>query len=211
MTQLDEHGSRILAFVERYQCQHRRSPTYREIGAAVGLASNDHVARDLRRLVRDGYISFKPRVSRSIVLLKNLPARQRARPSLPLPHFDSFEGNGSAAEPLPVRDDMSRLAAELFEEEKDTFLLRARGNAMRDAMLEDGDLVVVKRTEKFADGDMLAVYLRRDKRTTLKYLYRENGRLRAQSANPDAQPQHFKPSEVEIRGTVLAILRKRDM
>lgn len=211
MTQLDEHGSRILAFVERYQCQHHRSPTFREIGAAVGLASNDHVARDLRRLVRDGYISYKPRVSRSIVLLKTPTSRARTRPSLPLPYFDGFDVASGSPEAVPPRDDMTRLAAELFEEEKDTFLLRARGDAMRDAMLEDGDLVVVKRTEKFTDGDMLAVYLRRDKRTTLKYIYRENGRLRAQSANPDAQPLHYKPSEVEIRGAVLAILRKRDM
>jgi len=70
MTQLDEHGARILAFVERYQRQYQRAPTYREIGAAVGLVSNDHVARDLKRLVHQGYLAFTPGVSRSLVLLK---------------------------------------------------------------------------------------------------------------------------------------------
>lgn len=203
MTQLDEHGTRILSFVERYQRQHHRSPTYREIGAAVGLASNDHVARDLRRLVRDGYISFKPRVSRSIVLLKSSRAPMRQAP-LALPYLGGVE-------PSPVRDEMSRLAAELFEDEKDTFLLRARGQAMSDAMLDDGDLVVIKRTENFHDGDMLAVYLKNQKRTTLRHVFRENGRLRIQSANPDTQPHYYKPSDLEIRGTVLAILRKREM
>lgn len=203
MTQLDEHGARILAFVERYQCQNHRSPTYREIGAAVGIRSTDHVSRDLRRLSRDGYISFQPGVSKSIVLLKTPQSRTRQN-ALPLPYFKPSAGP-------PAADELGQLAAELFQDERDTFLLRARGQTMRDALIDDGDLVVVKRTEKFRDGDMLAVYLKNQRRTTLRHVYRENGHLRVQSANPDAQPQHYKPSELEIRGTVLAILRKRDM
>lgn len=203
MTQLDEHGARILAFVERYQHQHHRSPTYREIGAAVGLVSNDHVARDVRRLVNQGFLSFTPGVSRSIVLLKTT-TRARTR-SLPLPNFDP------QVDLKPARDEMGEIAAGLFQDDQDTFLLRARGAAMHDALLEDGDLVVVKRTETFQDGDMLAVYLRQAKRTTLKYLYRENGRLRAQSPNPDALPEHYRFSEIEIRGTVLALVKKREM
>lgn len=203
MAQLDEHGTRILAFVERYQYQNRRSPTYREIGAAVGIRSTDHVSRDLRRLANNGYISFKPRVSKSIVLLKTPHARTRQN-ALPLPFFNPSERSSAT-------DELGRLAAELFQDEKDTFLLRARGQAMRDALLDDGDLVVVKRTEKYQDGDMLAVYLKNQRRTTLRHVFRENGHLRVQSANPDTQPQYYKPSELEIRGTVLAILRKRDM
>lgn len=201
MAQSEEHGARILSFVERYQQENRRSPTYREIGAAVGLSSTDHVARDLRRLRQDGYISFKPRVSKSIVLLK--PARPR-QTAYQLPYFKTTE-------PARPTDPLSKLAAELFEDEKDTFLLRARGQAMRDAMLDDGDLVVVKRTENFRDGDMLAIYLKAAKRTTLRRTYRKNGRLIVHSDNPDTQPKYYRPSEIEIRGTVLAILRKRDM
>ncbi|MBI4675597.1 MAG: hypothetical protein HY741_28465 [Chloroflexi bacterium] len=203
MTQLDEHGARILAFVERYQHQHHRSPTYREIGAAVGLVSNDHVARDLNRLVQQGFLSFTPGVSRSIVLLKTPRARTRAN-ALPLPYFGSAALN-------PARDELGQLAADLFEDEKDTFLLRARGAAMQDALLNDGDLVVVKRGASFNDGDMLAVYLRQPKRTTLKYLYRDDGRVRAHSPRPDAPPEYFRSSEIEIRGSVLAIVRKHEV
>jgi repressor LexA len=203
MTQLDEHGARILAFVERYQRQYQRAPTYREIGAAVGLVSNDHVARDLKRLVHQGYLAFTPGVSRSLVLLKSLPTRRRVS-ALPLPNFDSVM-------PKPARDELRALAANLFQTEADTFLLRARGAAMQDAGLNDGDMVVVKHGAQFTDGEMVAAYLHRHKRTTLCYLYRENGRLRMQSANPGAQPQYYKHSEIEIRGTVLAILRERDL
>ncbi|MCC7161714.1 MAG: hypothetical protein IT331_04415 [Anaerolineae bacterium] len=201
MTQLDEHGAQILTFVERYQQQNRRSPTFREIGAAVGISSTDHVSRDLRRLVRDGYISFKPRVSKSIVLLKSPQVRARQN-ALPLPYFNS-------AEQMQPSDELGRLAAELFQDEQDTFLLRARGQSLRDATLDDGDLVVVKRTNQFCDGDMLAIYLKSSKRTTLRHIYRQNGRYRVESANPDTQPQYYKLSDLEIRGRVLAILRKR--
>ena len=68
-----------------------------------------------------------------------------------------------------------------------------------------------ERTDKFQDGDMLAIYLKNQRRTTLRHVHRENGHLRVHSANPDTQPQYYKPTELEIRGTVLAILRKRDM
>lgn len=203
MTQLDEHGARILAFVEHYQRQHHRSPTYREIGAAVGLASNDHVARDLRRLVQKGYLSFTPGVSRSIVLLKSPRARGRGT-NLHLPNFGSnLRARSSDA-------DLGQLAAGLFEEEQDTFVLRARGDAMRDALLEDGDLVVVKRGDSGREGDMLAIWLRPERRTVLKYLYHENGHMRLHSASADTPPEYLKPSEIQVRGTVLAIVRKRD-
>ncbi len=199
MTQLDEHGARILAFVERYQRQHQRSPTYREIGAAVGLVSNDHVARDVKRLAQQGYLAFTPGVSRSLVLLKTPLARRRAS-VLPLPNFDAPS----------KRDELSELAAGLFQDETDTFLLRAYGAAMQDALLNDGDRVIVKRGAQFADGELLAVYLRAAKRTTLRYLYRENGRVRAQAPNPAAPPEYLRFSEIEIRGSVLAILRKHE-
>lgn len=202
MTQLDEHGARILAFVERYQRQHQRSPTYREIGAAIGLVSNDHVARDVKRLAHQGYLAFTPGVSRSLVLLKTPSTRRRAF-ALPLP-------TPNVAAPAP-RDELSELAAGLFQDEADTFLLRAYGTAMQDALLNDGDLVIVKRGARFADGEMLAVYLRPAKRTTLRYLYRDNGRVRAQAPNPDAPPEYLRFSEIEIRGAVLAIVRKHDV
>lgn len=205
MTQLDEHGARILAFVECYQQQHHRSPTYREIGAAVGLVSSDHVARDLRRLANQGYLSFTPGVSRSIVLLKTPRVRARAA-NLALPHF-----NTTLANPPSVSPELSQLAASLFPDEKDTYMLRPRGEALREANLNEGDLVVVKRGAEYTEGDMLAIWLRKENRTTLKYLYRENGRLKLFSSEPDAAPEYVRPSEIEIRGTVLAILRNREM
>lgn len=209
MTQLDEHGARILAFVDRYQREHHRSPSYREIGAAVGLASNDHVARDLRRLRQQGYISYTPGVSRSIVLLKTPRVRQR---TFPLSHVDSARSPAETIEPVRAPDnrsgrDWTRVAAALFEDEKDVFILRARGAAMQDAMVNDGDLVVVKRGAEPRDGEVAAVWSHTRQHTTLRHVYRENGHLRLDPPDPTARSEYVKANEIEIRGTVLAIVR----
>jgi repressor LexA len=204
MTQLDEHGARILAFVECYQRQNRRSPTYREIGAAVGLVSNDHVARDIRRLADQGYLSYTPGVSRSLVLLKSARARNRATTlPLPFPSTSSSISRGS-------RDELAGLAAGLFEDEHDTFILRAHGSGLADALLEEGDLVVVKRGESYTEGQMLALWFKRERRTALRYLYHENGDLRLEPVDLNAQVEHVNRSDIQVQGTVLAIIRKRD-
>ncbi|HZQ05168.1 MAG TPA: S24 family peptidase [Anaerolineae bacterium] len=203
MTQLDEHGARILAFVECYQRKYHRSPSYREIGAAVGLASSDHVARDLRRLVELGYLSFTPGVSRSIVLLKT-PRAQTRSTNLRLFNF-------TPRVDAPASDELNELAANLFPDEKDTFILRAHGESLREAELEEGDLVVIKRGEAFREGDMLALWLKNERRTALKYVYHENGRLRLHAVNEQQAPDYVQPSDIEIRGTVLAIIRKHGM
>lgn len=205
MTQLDEHGARILAFVEHYQRQHHRSPTYREIGAGVGLASNDHVARDLRRLKQQGYLSYTPGVSRSIVLLKTPRSRQRSLPLatagiLPSARHSITENNNRAEE-------LSHIAAVLFEDEQDVFILRARGDAMQDAMMNDGDLVVIKRNGAAHDGEMVAVWSKVKKQTILRHLFHENGHLRLQAPGAENKSEYVKPAQVEIRGTVLAIIR----
>ena len=57
----DQHEPLILEFVLQYQQTHGHAPTYREIGAAVGLYSLDHVSRDLKRLVKSGALTLLPR------------------------------------------------------------------------------------------------------------------------------------------------------
>lgn len=65
----DEHSLKMLRFIERYQYLHNTSPSYRAIGAALGIQSTDHVSRDLHKLARDGFISIQPRRTGAITLL----------------------------------------------------------------------------------------------------------------------------------------------
>ncbi len=211
MTQLDEHGASIIAFIERYQQQNQHSPSYEEIGAAVGISSKDHVSRDLRRLQRLGYISFTPRVGRSIVLLKNSRRQRRNQPgAIPLPIVGTLQSG------KPIPDTAKRIPAldwvtvgpELVEDGQDAYVLRVEGNSMMDALVNDGDLVVLKPRQAAQNGEMVAVWLKPAQLLSLKYYYRENGHVRLQPANPAFPPLHVQPHEVEIKGQVLAIVRK---
>ncbi len=211
MTQLDDHGTRIIAFVEQYQQLHHRSPSYQEIGMAVGIASKDHVSRDLKRLQQQGYLSFTPRLSRSIVLLKNSRGHRGGHTSaIPLPIVGTIQARqpipNPAAEIPPL--DWVTIGRELIEDEADAYVLRVEGNSMVDALVNDGDLVVLKPRQTARNGEMVAVWHKPERALSLKYYFRENGHVRLQPANPALPPQHVKPEQVEIQGQVLAIVRK---
>ncbi len=209
MTQLEDHGAQIIAFIERYQERHHRSPSYEEIGEAVGITSKDHVSRDLKRLQDQGYLSFTPRVGRSIVLLRNSRVRRgRDQSAIPLPIVGTLQARrpipNHAAPPL----DWVTIGRELVDDERGVYVLRVEGDSMMDALVNDGDLVVLKAQQMAQNGEMVAVWLKPTQALGLKYYYRENGHVRLQPANPALPPLHLKPHEVEIQGQVLAIVRK---
>ncbi len=211
MTQLDEHGARIITFIEHYQDKHQRSPSYREIGAAVGITSKDHVSRDLKRLQQQGYLMFTPRVGRSIVLLRNAQGRRgRGERAIPLP----IVGTIQTRQPIPDHNpqnppmDWVTVGRELIDDQDDVIVLRVEGDSMIDALVHDGDLVVIKPRQVAQSGEMVAVWCKPIQKLCLKYYYPENGHVRLQPANPEMQPMHLKPSDVEIQGQVLAIMRK---
>ncbi len=211
MTQLDDHGARIIAFIERYQQVHQRSPSYEEIGLAVGLPSKDHVSRDLRRLKKQGYLTFTPYVGRSIVLLKNTRTRNGSgEGTIPLPIVGTIEARQPVPDPeaqVPPLDWVT-IGRDLVEDDRDVYVLRVQGDSMIDALVNDGDLVVLRRKETAKNGEMVAVWDKAAQATSLKYYHRENGHVRLQPANPKLQPLNVKPTDVEIQGQVLAIVRK---
>ncbi len=211
MTQLDDHAAQIIAFIERYLEQHRHSPSYSEIGQGVGIASKDHVSRDLKRLQQQGYIKFKPGVGRSIVLLKNARGRRgRAEAAIPLPNVGTIQSRQPIRDPNPQTPplDWVTIGRELIDDEPDAYVLRVEGNSMVDALVNDGDLIVLKPRQAAQSGEMVAVWYKPSQKLGLKYYYRENGHVRLQPANPELPALHVHPSDVEIQGQVLAIVRK---
>jgi repressor LexA len=211
MTRLDEHGERIIAFVESYHQAHHCSPSYEEIGEAVGLTSKDHVSRDLRKLKHEGYISFTPGMSRSIVLMKNGPIRSHpGRGKIHPPVVGAIVGDkqepGSNWDRQPF--DWISIARELVDDNQDLRVLRVHGSSLLDALVNDGDLVVIKPKQTAQDGEMIAAWLKPQQTMTLKYYHRENGHVRLEPVNPALPPLQVKSSDIEIRGQVVAIVRK---
>ncbi len=88
------------------------------------------------------------------------------------------------------------------------YALQVSGNSMIDAMVGDGDVVILRQQYNADNGDMVAVWLRDNNETTLKYFFREVGnRVRLQPANPQMEPIFVDAQQVEIQGRVLAVMR----
>ena len=99
---------------------------------------------------------------------------------------------------LPKREKISEL-----------FALEVQGDSMIDAMVNDGDIIVVRQVEGAENGEMVAVWLNDTNETTLKYFYREGSRVRLQPANPNLGPIYIEnPERMRIMGKVVMVIRQ---
>jgi repressor LexA len=93
----------------------------------------------------------------------------------------------------------------------DLYALEVQGDSMIDAMINDGDIVIMKHVQEVRNGEMVAVWLDDRDETTLKYFYKENGRVRLQPANPTMKPIIVDdPAAVKIQGKVVMVIRQMD-
>ena len=90
----------------------------------------------------------------------------------------------------------------------EVYALTVSGFSMIDAMINEGDIVVLKRQDVAHNGEMVAVWLNEHGETTLKRFYDEGNKIRLQPANPTMGPIYVDKDKVEIQGKVLAVLRK---
>ena len=108
--------------------------------------------------------------------------------------------------------DVARNLLPLKEKGADLYALEVKGESMIDAMINDGDIVVMKRADEARNGEMVAVWLPRDNEATLKYFFREKDRYRLQPANPTMKPIYINKDEpLEIKGKVIMVIRKVEM
>jgi len=213
---LSERQQKILSFLETFTQENEYPPTIREIGAAVGISSTSVVNYNLNVLEKRGHIARDKTVSRGLRLVAR-PGSRAARPrndvvSIPL------LGRIAAGEPIPIPDsdlppfgyETIELTRDIIGQEESIYALQVRGNSMVDALIHDGDIVVMKHQEEAANGELVAVWLREEKETTLKRFYLEGGQVRLQPANPTMQPIYVHPANVEIQGKVVLVIRQLD-
>jgi repressor LexA len=203
MSRLQSRQKRTLKFIKQYIAQHNYPPTCAEIRAGLALNSTSMVHRDLAALEQEGYLKRTPGVPRGLRL--NQP--DDGTFTIPL------LGTIVAGEPLGFGDPMHealKLTSDIVRPQEGLFALRVKGDSMIDALVNDGDIVVLKHQKEARNGDMVAVRLIDRDETTLKHFYRENGHVRLQPANPTMEPLFVHPSLVEVQGQVVAIVRQLD-
>jgi len=211
MTLTDRQQS-ILDFIRSFSVKTQYPPTIREIGKAVNISSTSVVNYNLNVLEKQGLIARDKTISRGIKLVQDaldtLPIETVRIPVL---------GRIAAGEPMPVPgsdfailgDDVIEITRELLPlDNKNVFALQVRGNSMVDAMIGDGDIVVMQQRQKADNGDLVAVWLKDREETTLKRFFLEKGKVRLQPANPTMQPIFADPKNVEVQGKVVLVIRR---
>jgi repressor LexA len=197
---LSEQQSRILGFIEDFVEENGYPPTYEEIRAALGMSTKSLVYHHLEALEAAGHVSRMPNTPRSIRLSQAKTFR------VPKLGYIAAGAPISVADPDP--DDYLELTRDIVDEQEGLYALQVSGNSMIDALVNDGDVVILKHQNEASNGEMVAVWLNDRDETTLKRFYRENGHVRLQPANPSMPPLIVPPSIVEVQGRVVAVIRQ---
>jgi repressor LexA len=199
---------RILNFIRRFLDRRGYAPTVRDIARGCNISTPSVVQYHLNMLEQQGFIRRDPEVFRSIQLVER---KREAVSRVPL------LGTIAAGKPIPVPapdtwtttpEETLQLTEEITRDKKDIYALRVKGTSLIDALVDDGDIVLIQPTSTVEDGELAAVWLKNQQEVTLKRVYREASRIRLQPANREMEPMYFKPEEVEIQGKVIGVLRK---
>jgi repressor LexA len=225
---LSERHKKILEVLERYQSDVGYPPSIREIGKETNISSTSVVNYYLNQLEEDGYIERDRKVSRGVRLIKTLAgpiqsAAEKVQTALEELINVPVIGRIVASEPVQVPssdfayydpDSSVQIASNLLstgDKKEDLFALEVEGDSMIDAMVNDGDIVVMKRAQDAQNGEMVAVWLTDKDETTLKYFFKENGGVRLQPANPTMQPIIVdNPQAVQVQGKVVMVIRQME-
>ncbi|MGD2206859.1 MAG: transcriptional repressor LexA [Anaerolineae bacterium] len=209
--ELSERQEKMVEFIREFIIEQQFPPTIREIGKRVGISSTSVVKYNLDALERKGYIERDREISRGIRLVGNLASGMSSVVEVPL------LGRIAAGTPIPVPDaefspfgydttiDLTR---DIVKDQKGIFALEVQGDSMIDALIHDGDVVVMRHQQTVENGELAAVWLRDEEETTLKRFYLEDNQVRLQPANPTMGPMYYPAGNVEVMGKVVCVIRQ---
>jgi repressor LexA len=205
----------ILNYIEEFMRDTGYPPAIRQIQEKLDISSTSVVAYNLKALETKKLIRREGKVSRGI----SLPTGTALTP-VNVNRISSGQvrvlGTITAGQPLPNPEDTSSSDAEIIdipvevappEKLNDVYALRVRGNSMIDALIADGDIVLLRYQQTAENGQMVAVRLEDDNAVTLKRFYNEGSRVRLQPANVTMDPIFVDPTNVRVEGRVVGVLR----
>lgn len=210
------------------------SPSFEEMKEALDLKSKSGVHRLISALEERGFIRRLPNRARALEVLKtpeeavSRPLARSAGAAKPSAANDSVGGATAPRAPQPANDILEiplhgRIAAgapiEAIEGQTslpvpaallgpgDHYALEVSGDSMIEAGIFDGDFALIRRTDAARDGEIV-VALVDNEEATLKFLRRENGRVRLDPANASYEAQIYAPAQVQVQGRLAGLLRR---
>jgi repressor LexA len=210
---LSDKQRRIIKYIDRFLSEKGYPPSIRDIQKGCDISSTSVVDYNLNILESRGMINRHADVSRGIQLLTKSSATEKliavpvigmiaAGTPIPVPTPDTWD--------VAAVSDTMGVSQDLTQGKEDVYALRVKGMSMMDALINDGDIVLMQQVSSIENGQMAAVWLKAEKEVTLKKVYVESDKVRLQPANSQMQPFYTNPDNIEIQGRVIAVLRQMD-
>jgi repressor LexA len=209
---LTKRQQEIFDFIKRYSAKYGYPPTVRDIGKAVGLASSSTVHAHLANLERLGLLRRDPSKPRAIELLDRVRGdvggavesvaenvRSLVRPGLPV------VGQVAAGQPILAEENIEDYVQvpPIAGGDQGEYVLRVRGESMKDVGILEGDYVVVRPQDTASDGEIVVALVGEE--ATVKRFFRESDHVRLQPENATMEP--IRSKDVRVLGRVVGLFR----
>lgn len=200
--QLTSRQQEIYAFIREHSATYGYPPTVRDIGKAVGLASSSTVHAHLSNLEKAGLLRRDPSKPRAIELLDRAVDAVRSAvrsPGLPL------IGHVAAGQPILAEENVEEYVhvPQLAGGDDGEYVLRVRGESMKNAGILDGDFVVVRPQQTGRDGEIVVAMV--EEEATVKRFFREADHIRLEPENETMEP--IRSRDVQVIGRVVGVFR----
>ena len=183
----------------------------RDIQKSCDISSTSVVDYNLHKLREARYLNRRPDVARGIELLDESGQPVSGIPKVqivgaiaagaPIPVFSTEDAASSAEfDTIEVSPDLPRRYGKLYG-------LVVKGTSMIDALIDDGDVVIVKPNREATNGDLVVAWLKAEEEATLKKFFLEGDQVRLQPANSQMEPIYCAADNVEVHGKVVAVIR----
>jgi repressor LexA len=197
----------ILKFMRDFIEEHDYPPSIRQIQEGCGISSTSVVDYNLKALEKLGYIRRDRDVSRGIELLQpaGRPPRVAVVPVL---------GTIAAGDPIPTYgvdvdpEDTLNVDPDLVRNRSDVFALRVKGNSMIDALVRDGDIVILQAARTADAGETVAAWIPSREEATLKEFHPDGDRVRLQPRNSSMDAIYVDAADVEIHGKLIGTVSR---
>lgn len=203
---LTKRQQEIFDFIRKYSARHGYPPTVRDIGKAVGLASSSTVHTHLANLEKIGLLRRDPSKPRAIELLdKAVGSAVDSVRSIVRGEQLPLVGSVAAGQPILAEENIEEYVSvpPVAGGSSGEYLLRIRGESMKDAGILEGDLVVVQPQQTAQQGEIVVALLGEE--ATVKRFYRESDHIRLQPENEAMEP--IRTKEVKVLGRVVGLMR----
>jgi repressor LexA len=202
---LNSTRENILQFIHGFIDERGYSPTVRDILKGCSISSTAVVQYHLDVLEKEGRIHRDPEIFRSIRLSEKkgsvmVPILGTIAAGSPIPVPNSDNWSNQAVDTLELPQDMVG--------KKPVFALKVKGQSMIDALIDDGDIVLMEAADSAANGEMVAVWLKDREEVTLKRFFADKDKIILQPANQTMKPIEQRADNVEIQGKVIGVIRK---